>query len=342
MQFKKKATSKDVAKLAGVSQPTVSRAFDPDSPVSSATRAKILASAQELGYQPNAIARTLLTNQSNMVGVVMANVTASLFYPQVLEQLTAVLQTQGKQTLLFNLLPDQPVDDILPQLMGYQVDGLIIASSTPSNEVVNESVRTGTPVVLLNRIAHGSHAHAVCCDNEAAARSVAQLFIEKGYRKIAFVSGIANTETNRLREKGFVDELKANGISLIGNVQGDYTYASGQIAARHLLSQTEKLEAIFCAADIMALGVMDVARTEFGLTIPDGLALFGFDDITPAQWPAYNLSTVRQPIDAMVKTAVSLILNPPEESTIRQLKGELILRNSIGDKVKSEKRNTIH
>ncbi|MEM7333672.1 MAG: LacI family DNA-binding transcriptional regulator [Chloroflexota bacterium] len=328
MANEKPATSKDVAKLAGVSQPTVSRAFDPDSPVSPATRAKILEAAQSLGYQPNAIARTLLTKQSNIVGVVMANVTGSMFYPQVIEQLTAVLQSHNKQSLLFNLQPDQPVDDILPQLMGYQVDGLIIASTTPSTEVVNECIRIGTPVVLFNRVAHGSQAHAVCCDHEAATRQVAHYLVNQGYQNIAFIGGIENTETNRLRERGFLAGLAEHNQQLLAKVDGNYTYAAGQLGTRRLMAQATKPDAIFCAADIMALGAMDTLKNELGLQVPQDVAVFGFDDIPSAKWPAYNLSTISQPIELMVKTAVSLILNPPLESTIRQLQGELIIRGS--------------
>lgn len=329
MSKKRQATSKDVAKLAGVSQPTVSRAFDPDSPVAAETRARILAAAAEVGYQPNEIARTLLTNQSNVVGVVMANVTTSLFYPQVLEQLTAVLQNHGKQTLLFNLLPEQPIDDILPKLQAYQVDGLILTSTTPSNEAVNQCIQMGTPVVLFNRVARGSRAHAVCCDHEAATRLLAQRLLAKGYRRIAFAAGAASTDTNRLRQAGLVAGLSERSASLCATFQDEYSYEAGRRAAQALLSARDRPEAVVCAADIIALGFIDEAREKMGLRIPEDVGVAGFDDIPPAGWPAYGLTTVRQPIEDMVKTAVSLLLNPPTRSTIKRLPGKIIERYSL-------------
>lgn len=315
--------------MAGVSQPTVSRAFDPDSSVAPETRARILAAAAQVGYQPNVIARTLLTNQSNLVGVVMANLTTSLFYPQVLEQLTAVLQTHGKQTLLFNLQPEQPIDDILPRLQAYQVDGLILTSTTPSNDVVDQCIRIGTPVVLFNRVAHGSRAHAVCCDHEAATRRLAHHLVDRGYGRIAYIAGSAKTDTNRLREAGFVTGLAERGAVLAGRVQGDYTIESGQNAAEALLGSDRRPDAVFCAADIIALGFIDAARQRFGLRVPEDVGVVGFDDIPPAGWPAYELSTVRQPIEAMVDTAVSLILNSPTSSTVKMLPGKIIERHSL-------------
>ena len=140
-----RATSIDVAKLAGVSQPTVSRSFNPDGPVAPETRLRVLAAARKLRYKPNVIARSLSTRRSNIVGIVMANLNSSLFYPSVLDALTTRLQAVGKQSLLFNAPPDRPVDEILPRLLGYQLDALVIMSTTPSTEVINDSAHTGTP-----------------------------------------------------------------------------------------------------------------------------------------------------------------------------------------------------
>ena len=113
--------------------------------------------------------------------------------------------------------------------------------------------------------------------------------------------------------------------------RGAYTYESGYSAARRLLDRKEPPDAIFCAADIMALGAMDVARYELGITIPDELSIVGFDDIPIASYPAYDLTTIRQPVDQMITTAVSIIMStaegvPTEQSHL--LPGELIIRGS--------------
>jgi DNA-binding LacI/PurR family transcriptional regulator len=137
----KPITSIDVARLAGVSQPTVSRAFDPEASVAAETRARVLAAARKLGYTPNVIARSLSTQRSNIVGLVMGNINDSMFYPDLLDAFTSALQALGKQTLLFNAPNDRPVDDLLPRILGYQVDALVIASTTPSSDIIEESIR---------------------------------------------------------------------------------------------------------------------------------------------------------------------------------------------------------
>jgi DNA-binding LacI/PurR family transcriptional regulator len=245
--------------------------------------------------------------------------------------LTYQLQALGKQTLLFNLPPDQPVDTILPRVLGYQVDGLIIASTTPSNETAEQCRQYGTPVVLINRQAPASQTYAVCCDSETATRQVADLLLDGNHQRLAYIAGIANTDTNHQRQKGFTEQLQARGYANLQREQGDYTYESGAAAARRLLHQSQPPDAIFCAADIMALGAIDVARYEFGLNVTKQLSIVGFDDIPAAHWPAYNLTTVRQPIEEMV-TAVIHLLAGPSPTMTQLLPGELIIRGSVRTK----------
>ncbi len=325
----KSVTSIDVAELAGVSQPTVSRAFDPEGSVAPATREKILAAAKSLGYRPNVIARSLKSQQTNIVGLVMANLTNSHFYPNVLDAFTERLQQTGKQSLLFNVPPDRPVDEILPQILGYQVDALVIASTTPSNEIIDECARQGTPVILFNRFAPETSASSVCCDNVTGGCIVADLLLDTGHEHVAFLSGIGSTATNTMRKEGFIKRLEERGVNNVINVQGAFTYQSGFEAAHRLLSLDPRPDAIFCAADIMALGAMDAAR-EVGLSIPDDISIVGFDDIPAAGWPAYNLTTIRQPVGQMVDTAVSLITaSNSNTGQTHLLQGELIMRGSV-------------
>lgn len=324
----KPVTSIEVAQLAGVSQPTVSRAFDPEASVAPETRARVLAAAHKLGYQPNVIARSLSTQRTDIVGLVMANLTNSQFYPVVLDAFTERLQAVGKQTLLFNAAPDRPVDEILPRILGYQVDALVIVSTTPSSEIIDKCTQKGTPVILFNRFAPETSASSICCDNVAGGRRVADLLLDAGHERIAYLGGIASTATNTMREKGFSDRLQERSYGRPLREQGAYTYESGLAAARRLLALPTPPDAIFCAADIMALGAIDAAR-QAGLSIPDDLSIVGFDDIPVAGWPAYDLTTIRQPIAQMVATAVTLIT--AAESNTGQthlLPGELILRGS--------------
>lgn len=328
---KKAPTSIDVAKQAGVSQPTVSRAFDPNTSVAPDTRERVLQAAKKLGYKPNVIARSLSTRRTNIVGLVMANIANSLFYPNVLEQITNRLQMKGKQVLLFSVPLDKPVDDFLPRVLGYQVDGLIITSTTPSNEIADECARNGTPVILFNRFVEGSSANSVCCDNAKGGRLVADALLKAGHQRFGFIGGPPTTSTHMMREAGFLGRLKEHGFENVLCESGAFTYQSGQDAARRLLAHDTPPDAIFCAADVMALGAMDVARYEFGLKIPEQLSVIGFDDVPIASWPVYNLTTIRQPINRMMDAIIDLIDNQEDGTATSQYKlhpGELINRGS--------------
>jgi DNA-binding LacI/PurR family transcriptional regulator len=329
--IQKQPTSIDVARLAGVAQSTVSRAFDPNSRISTKTRNRVMDAAAELGYQPNVIARSLISQRTDIVGIVMANLTASQFYPGVLEQFTHRLQEMGKQVLLLNAPPDSSADEMLPRVLGYQVDALIIVSLTPGNEIIEVSNRGGRPVILFNRFMTDTSANIVCCDNVQGGRLAAEFLINGGHSRIAYIAGPENTTTNRMREKGFRDQLRERGHSEIIREQAAYSYEAGREAARRLLTSDNPPEAIFCAADIISLGAMDTARYELGIQIPEDLSVIGFDDISAAKWPTYNLTTIRQPINEMITATLELLERGVEQapnSEIKLLPVELIVRGS--------------
>jgi DNA-binding LacI/PurR family transcriptional regulator len=328
---KKVVTSIEVAEAAGVSQPTVSRAFDPNSSMAKATREKVLSIAREMGYSPNVIARSLSTRRTNIVGVIFAHLTDSLFYPTVLEKLTQRLQQAGKQVLLFKSPPEHTVDEVLPRVLGYQVDALVIASTTPGVEIIEESARVGRPVIMLNRFAPGTSANAVCCDNIEGGRMVADFLLDGGHQRIAYLSGIKGTSTNRMREEGFFNRLSERGYDDVVREEGVWSYESGERAARRLLSMSNPPDAIFCASDISALGFLDTARFVMGARVPEDISVVGFDDIPVASWPSYSLTTYRQPVDRMIEKVIDLLTrpidSPPSGERIR-LAGELIIRGS--------------
>jgi len=328
---KKVVTSKEVAKAAEVSQPTVSRAFDPNSSMAKATREKVLSIAREMGYSPNVIARSLSTQRTDIVGVVFAQLTDSLFYPKVLEKLTLRLQQVGKQVLLFKSPPERTVDEVLPMVLGYQVDALVIVSTTPGVEIIEESARVGRPVIMLNRLAPGTSANAVCCDNTEGGRSIADFLQSGGHERIAYLSGNKKASTNRQREEGFFNRLNELGYDSAIREEGVWSFESGERAARKLLSMDNPPDAIFCASDISALGFLNTARFELGVRVPEDISVVGFDDIPVAGWPAYNLTTYRQPVDRMIENVIDLLTrpidSPPSGERIR-LAGELIIRGS--------------
>jgi DNA-binding LacI/PurR family transcriptional regulator len=294
-------------------------------------RQKVMDAALALGYQPNVIARSLSTRRSNIVGIVMASMT-NPFYPELLEQLTRALQQVGLQTLLFHAPPGEDVDSQLPLLLQYQVDAVIIASATVSSAMARDWTATGRPAILFNRTVPGAGVTTVACDNEAGGRAVADLLVGLGRRRIAYVAGRADTSTNADRERGFTERLHEHGVRLHARAGGEeYGYEYGYAATLDLAPFAP--DAIFYANDITALGGMDALRQKLGLTIPEDVAVVGFDDIQMASWPSYGLTTVRQPISAMIDATVACLvdnMNSVGTAEMHVICGPLVERASTG------------
>ncbi|MEM9952802.1 MAG: LacI family DNA-binding transcriptional regulator [Chloroflexota bacterium] len=328
----KKITSIDVAERAGVSQSTVSRVFSANSPnVSETARTRVLEAARELGYQPNFIARMMSTRQTNIIGIVMANVT-SPFYPYVLEKFLQQLQAIDRQVLLFTASAEQSVDDLLPLALQYQVDALIVTSATLSSAMTATANERGTPVILFNRVVRDPNVSAVCADNHAGGRLVADVLLDTGHERLAFVSGIDNTSTSQEREQGFTERLHERDYHTLQRTQGQYTYESGYDATLSLLQQEVRPDAIFCANDIMAIGAIDAVRVQ-GLIVGEDISIIGFDDIPMAGWGAYNLTTISQEVDSMIQQTIDLVLRkietPDSPSTTIRIAGDLVVRSSV-------------
>ncbi|GAC1640523.1 MAG: LacI family DNA-binding transcriptional regulator [Chloroflexota bacterium] len=326
----RKATSLDVARLAGVNQSTVSRALARDGKVSTDTRARVQAAARQLGYTPNAIARSLITQKTNIIGIVTADVTIP-FQPYILEKFLQKLQARGRQVLVFTAAPDQQADELLPTAFQYQVDALVVTSVTLSSQTLLHHSRGGTRVVLFNRYMEGGTISSVTGDNRAAGRVVADFFKDSGHERLAYIAGQLNSSTNRDREQGFVTRLWERGSAKPQQESaGEYTYEAGRAAALRLLDSTNPPDAIFCASDILAIGAIDAA-TAIGLRVPANVSIVGVDDIPMARWDAYSLTTIRLPVDDMVDATIDLLLQEPmrlaEPANIR-FPGSLIVRGS--------------
>jgi len=309
----------EVARLAGVSQSAVSRAFTPGASISAATRAKVMAAAEAVGYMPNAIARSMITRRTNIIGVVLGNL-ENPFYLQALRSLSQRLQELGRQILLFTVPPGGQVDELLPMVLQYQVDGVIIGAATLSSEMALECERRGTPVVLFNRTIPGVPVHSVTSDNYGGARLVASLLVRAGHASFGYIAGNRDTSTSLDRERGFHEGLAANGIDPATGVvrmDGRYSYEGARQAVLALLSGGWRPDAIFGANDLMALGALDAAR-EAGLAVPDDLSVIGFDDTPQSAWTGYALTTLRQPIEEMVAATIDLILRLQEQPTTRR------------------------
>ena len=326
----RRTTSLDVARRAGVSQSTVSRVFTNDGRLMPETRARVHAIARELGYRPNAVARSLSTRRTNIIGLVTSDL-INPFYPLVLQAFIAQLHNLGKQVMLMSTGLGEDLDDLLPDVLSAQVDGFVIASAHLSSEVVRACVQAHLPIVLFNRTAPNSGASSVACDNLLGGREVADALLDAGHQRLAFIAGREDASTSLERERGFTERLIERGLVDLRRFPGDYTYDTGFKSARTLLESSDPPDALFCANDITAMGALDAART-LGVRVPHDLAVIGFDDIPPASWSTYGLSTVRQPLERMIERSLERLLQLIDGEntapTVDVFAGTLIRRGS--------------
>ena len=302
-------TSIDVAKLAGVSQATVSRAFTPNSKMNPSTRQRVLDAARALKYAPDAIARSLISNSTNIVAVIMQN-TTNPFYATILSKLSVQLRSMGKQILFFYLDDADNMQSLIHQILQYRVDGILITSVTLTSDLADTCVDFGVPVVLFNRYMNTPGIQAVCCDNVQAGRDCADYFFMKGYRSFAYIGGRSDASTSHDRRRGFVSRLDERGIHKCPVIDTPFTYEGGKDGLRRLLAQEGTCpKALFCASDLVSAGVLDCARYEYGLKVPEDVAIIGFDDIELPSYSSYNITSIVQPMDSMVDKVLELLFS---------------------------------
>ncbi len=326
-------TSIDVATLAGVSQSAVSRTFTAGASVGDATRRKVLAAARQLGYAPNAHARSLITGRSRIIGLVVSNLD-NLFYPAVLQQLSQGLQTDGYHVLLF-VSDQEDGDDLVRELLQYRVDGIILGATTLSSALARRCAEANIPVVLFNRVmADATPVHSVRSDNHFGGRTLARLLAEQGHRRIAYLAGREDASTNLERERGFLEGLAEAGLPLFARGVGDYDMARAREATLKMFADpAHRPDAVCAASDQMAIAVIDALRYDLSLAVPDDVSVVGFDNVPQAQWPAYQLTTYEQPLAPMVESTIGLLKVQMQTGEVFQSRnvvvpGRLCLRQS--------------
>ena len=294
--------------------------------------------AAELGYQPNAIARSMSTarndtrQKSGIVGVIVTR-PEDPFFAHTIARLSRGLQARGSQMLLFTVDDQADVDDALSALMQYKIDGVIILSAILSAHMADVCRSLGIPVLLYNRSGGDLDVNSIQIENREGGRIAANLLCEANHERIAFVGGDPGDATSGERRDGFVERLAEDGQALFLEEAGDFTFDSGREAGARLFSRTDRPDAIFCASDVMALGVLHAARLQFGLQSPRDFSLIGFDDIPAAAWPGHELTTIRQPIRRMIQEAVEVLVAHMSDPDVppRRLRfpGTLIVRDTV-------------
>lgn len=327
----RRVTIVTLAEAAGVAPSTISRALKGDPRISPEMRARVARLAQEAGYTPHASARTLSSGRSGLIGIVLGP-SANPFYTEVLHEAARQAVQRGMRLLVIHAGSGPVESRTADALLQYQVDGCLFTSVELPSQVAAVCRANGVPTVMVNRVAE-LQSSAVACDNRAGSADLADLLVADGCRRIGLVRTSSSSSTARERAAGFSDRLAAAGIRPLLRLDGHSTYEGGFDAGRHIagLPARQRPEAVFAVSDIIAFGVLDAFRLA-GLRVPEDLAVVGFDGLPQAARPIYDLTTVEQPLAAMIERALDLLsariaeTGLPDETVT--LRGRLILRGS--------------
>jgi LacI family transcriptional regulator len=300
------ATSFDVARLAGVSQPTVSRALRGEQSVAAETRRRVEEAAAALGYVTSHLGRGLATRRTRRIGVVAAELT-NPFYPHLVGPLHDELERAGYRSVLYVERGDDPLT--VRELADGSLDGVVLTTAPLESTLPQSLAERGVPFVQVNREVDGVVADAVVVDNVRGAKLLADLLLDLGHERIGAVFGPTWASTGRDREHGFRRALADRGRELPDSLtlHGPFGFEEGKRGLQSLLGTDDPPTAVFCGNDVLALGALDEAARR-GLRVPDDLTVVGFDDISFASWARFDLTTVRCDLARLAAVGIELLL----------------------------------
>ncbi|PRR93554.1 MULTISPECIES: catabolite control protein A [Bacillus] len=299
----------DVAREANVSMATVSRVVNGNPNVKPTTRKKVLEAIDRLGYRPNAVARGLASKKTTTVGVIIPDI-SSIFYSELARGIEDIATMYKYNIILSN--SDQNTDKelhLLNTMLGKQVDGIVFMGGNITDVLVEEFKRSPVPIVLAASVEEQAQTPSVNINYEQAIYDSVQLLVEKGHKRIAFVSGPMSEPINSMRKlAGYKRALEEAGITFDDALvaEGDYSYDSGIESLAHLLEQSDKPTAVIAATDEMALGVIHGAQDR-GVSIPEDLEVIGFDNTRLSLMVRPQLTTVVQPTYDIGAVAMRLL-----------------------------------
>jgi LacI family transcriptional regulator len=325
------ATIREVAARAGVSVATVSRALNENGPVRAETSRRVKIAVREMKYVPHAGARSLSTQKSHTLGVLLPDVHGE-FFSEVIRGIDVAARQRGYHILVSGSHSDAAEMSAVLRALRGRVDGLILMSPDTSLGPISRALGDHTPVVLLNCAAAGRSTIRV--DNYSGARLMTEHLIALGHRDVAFITGPERNADAAERLRGFRDALRPLTKSSVIEVPGEFTEESGYEAMGAITRGENRPSAVFAANDSMAIGALRAAR-EAGLRIPEDIAIVGFDDIPIARFLTPPLTTVRVQIAEMGRRAVESVLHDSDHNSMRRRKEQviatdLVVRESCG------------
>lgn len=323
--------STDIARLAGVSQATVSRVLSGRARVSAAKYSQVMKVVDELGYRPNPFAQAMRTRQSGVVGVAVSRITNPVV-PEILEALSAKLTALKRRMVVWNTDVEGTFGVIEAMRQG-TIDGMIFTAASHQSDAMRAALDDGFPVVSLNRYLDDAQCDQIVSTNHDGARRLARYLASHGRQRIAFVNGPLDRTTLADREAGFRAGLDEVGLSLKPHLyaQAPFVQTSFREIGRRLVSGSEQPDAIACGNDLIAISVLNGLRVE-GVSVPGDVWVTGFDGIEMTGWDIVDLTTMRQPLDLMASDAAEALIrriegNYTKPKTI-QYRTELVVRGS--------------
>lgn len=338
-------TIKQVALESGVSVATVSRVLNDKGPASEATRTRIREVAARLRYVPHGAARSLITNRTNALGVLLPDIHGE-FFSELIRGIDLASRQRGYHLLVSSSHGDRAEMEAVLRATRGRVDGVIVMSPDLDTEMLQANLPDTLPVVLLNCRNGGFGFDSITIDNYGGALAIVQHLAQLGHRRIALVKGPAGNCDASERLRGYRKAMRAlpGGRSKELELEGDFSEESGDRAGRQALSLQPVPSAIFAANDSMAIGVLSALR-DAGVRVPDEISLAGFDDIPIARFTAPPLTSVRVPIADLGGRAVARLfnaidLNNQHDRVHETLPTALVARRSCGVPAHPRKRHS--
>jgi LacI family transcriptional regulator len=311
MLEKTRVTLHDVAALAGVSHQTVSRVINKSGNVRPETKDRVNAAILELGYRPNAIARSMVRGITRTLGCISPNLTDPVF-TRIIESAQTEARRQGFFILIGTASSVGEVKPLLDELLNRRVDGLIAINARDDDryELLCDLNRTGPPIVYVKNSAGEDPVSAVCCDDIQGGYLITKHLLELGHRKIAVILGRENEQCTRERLEGYRMALNDHGLSASENmiIQGNWDSESGREAAAQLLKDPESFTAIFALNDRMAFGAIRGLQ-EAGCHVPKDYSVVGYDNSPLASLIDPPLTTIEQPLDLFGQQAAAILID---------------------------------
>jgi DNA-binding LacI/PurR family transcriptional regulator len=330
---RQRPTIYDVARLAGVSTATVSRALNGTGQIAPATRATIEAAVEQLGYRPNTIARSLVTKSTQTIALLLPDIT-NPFYAALVSGIQQTALAQGWTMLLCTTESDAEREELyLRVLRAKQVDGALVDGLVLPPDRIARFVEDGFPIVCLDRDIDSRSIPLVQVDNRLGGRIATRHLVDLGHARIAHVTGAGELGISDERLAGYRDALTEAGLPVDFQLveEGRFTDDGGHDAARRLLERQPDLTAIFAANDLSALGVMN-AVAEAGRRVPDDVSVVGFDDLHLSAYTSPPLTTIRQPAVEIATLATEILIGltrgQQAERMRHLLEPELVVRAS--------------